>query len=377
MTDVEHDVGSVDFYWGLSAGGTHAALRRARDDEEIPSPEYCMVSYTTAMNGLWPGPEWMIDCGGSPVSIRTHGGHPADIDDYVEYLVDPPRKYARHGRGPLDIGTYALRDWPCEPAVRDALGISVVECQQRTLEDHIATLEAAEDAYVDAQPMAVLQGWDVEDYLVCIDRFREHGLITDTMALGTVCRRTTSEAVAEVREIAQRVRRNLPARVDLHGFGLKKTLLEDADALGIFDSVDSTAWDMWLNEAQRGGVSSGPPQSELDDDDWIDYDDDGDPRYTWKNIQLCYEGYRERLTELEIDDLDVVDDEADWLAFAEGLDGIAEDGYLQLACEDCETLLDPGRPDPLPDPGCETCAEYASVLRFWHESAHAEVMADG
>lgn len=365
--DVDHDCEAVDFYWGVASGGTHAALHRARDDPAVPTPDRLMVSFATKENKLWPGVEWMVDCGGAPESIKANGGYDATLAEYAEYLRDPPRKYKRSDDGELELGRYALRDWPCEPDVREELDCTVAELQQRTLTDHIRLLDRLEDdPQVDAQPVAVLQGWTAEDYLECIDMYRDHGLLTDVVGLGSVCRRNTAEAVDSVRTIAHRVRRNLPARVDLHGFGLKQTLLGNEGVVTAFDSVDSAAWEFAIRQATRNGSRKAPPVDELAYGDWADWDDEGNPRYTWQNIQTCYQGYRNRLNGLRTDPIepgDRVVTPAEWPGLVDRLDrGEAGDGYVLVECP-CGTVIDPGRPEPVPEVGCRHCERMA--LNLW------------
>jgi hypothetical protein len=151
-----------------------------------------MINWRTENNEVWAGSKWMIDSGGAPQTIKAHGGHPDTIDDYLSYIQNPPIKYGdeidpqrelpaqeRTDTGDIEIVQFALRDWPCEPDVQSALGLTVEQLQHRTLVDHINMMNRIEDMNLDAKPVAVLQGWTVEDYLDCIDMYRDHGLLTD------------------------------------------------------------------------------------------------------------------------------------------------------------------------------------------------------
>lgn len=368
--DVTHTTTDCTFYWGVASGSSHAALYRALDDPDLPTPEHAMVSFATKENGLWPGPSWMVDCGGAPDSVIANNGHAMSLREYIDYLRDPPRKYRRDEPGRVDPDIFALRDWPCEPNVREELGMTVEECQERTLVDHIRLLDAVEgDSSVRGEPMAVLQGWEIHDYLECIDTYRDHGLVTDTIGLGSICRKNTPAELERVREIAQRVRANLPARVNVHGFGLKQTMLEHDDALRCFDSVDSVAWPQYVRHASREGVRKDPPGPGESYEDWHDWNDEGNPRCTWRNYQQCFAGYHWKLSQLRpaqvrLDDV-VVSDEA-WADTLDELPKTADDdGYVMRRCI-CGTLIDPGRPDPVPEPGCRQC-EGAS-LRLWEHT---------
>jgi hypothetical protein len=352
---VDHDVDDVDFFWGVASGGTHAALKRAVDDADLPTPDHAMVSATTQINGIWAGPDWMVDCGGSPDSIKANGGHPLSISDYLDYLEAPPTRYG-DAADDVTLDRFALRDWPCEPAVRDILDASVDDLQRRTVDDHIRMLDALDSRDIDADPVAVIQGWDVDDYLRHVDMMRDHGLLTDHVGIGSVCRRGSP---GDIRDVVYRVRRNLPARVQVHGFGVKKSVLDAPDTLTVFDSVDSAAWENRLRWANKDGIQKSPPQSDLSYADWGFWDGDGNPRYKWENVQTCYLGYRDQIRRLTPDDADgeTVVDLADWGQVQTGLGdygGGNADGYPVLKCV-CGTLIDPGRPDPMPRPGCRFC----------------------
>lgn len=367
---VQHDLEDVDFYWGVASGGTHAALSRAHDFADLPDPEHQMVSFATQKNGVWEGPDWFIDSGGAPDSIRANGGHERPVSDYLDYLREPPTKYGCDADD-VSIERFALRDWPVEPQVRDALGLSVEDLQERTLKDHIRMMDAVEsDSRIDAQPVAVLQGWEPDDYLRCLDLFRDHGLVTDVVGLGSVCRRG---GLDDIQDVAHRVRRNLPARVDLHGFGLKQTMLDKPRSLAVFDSVDSAAWEYSLRQATKDGFETPPPLDGLDYEDWDDWDDRGNPRYTWGNLHKAYLGYRENVhafkrsgqTDWSDWGRDVqVTSLADWPQVVDDLAARGEDtdGYALLQCV-CGTVVDPGRPDASPDPGCRHCQR--SGINIW------------
>jgi hypothetical protein len=81
----------------------------------------------------------------------------------------------------------------------------------------------------------VLQGWELDDYLRCVELYESVGVDLDReelVGLGSVCRRqNTAEAARIVRALD-----GLP----LHGFGMKTSgLAVYADALA---SADSMAW---------------------------------------------------------------------------------------------------------------------------------------
>jgi hypothetical protein len=83
----------------------------------------------------------------------------------------------------------------------------------------------------------VLQGWDLGDYVACLERYRDGGLDLATEAvvgLGSVCRRQGTRSIAAV------VSELAGYGLALHGFGIKTTGLT-AYARQLV-SADSMAW---------------------------------------------------------------------------------------------------------------------------------------
>lgn len=356
----------VTVYWGVASGRSHATFRRHYEGEPAymgaPEPSHLMVSWRSAVNQVWAGPTWMIDSGGAPQTIIPSGGHPDSIEDYIDYLRNPPTRYG-DDIDDVSIEKFALRDWPCEPSVRQALGLSVEELQYRTLIDHINMMDRIEDEPIDAKPVAVLQGWEVEDYLTCIDLFRDHGLITDEIAIGTLCGRANTDVI---RNTAWRIARNLPGRCKIHGFGVKTAALGEPDVLRIFDSVDTAAWDIILRQATKDGIERGPPGGDYGD--WIEWDDRGNPRMTARNAWEVYRAYAQRLGAIQavetpkntrvvtLDQLfEFVDEPAP--------PGQRIDEYLIAECP-AGGFIDPGRPDPQYGPTDRFCERAELNIRM-------------
>lgn len=110
----------------------------------------------------------------------------------------------------------------------------------RTVNHHIKLLDLIEKYDISAKPIPVLQGWEVEDFLFCLDLFKEHALISDYMAIGSLCRRN---AVTDIRKIILTVREELKDSIKIHCFGTKISVLKDLAVWRAVYSVDSAAWD--------------------------------------------------------------------------------------------------------------------------------------
>lgn len=186
-----------------------------------------------------------IDSGGFFSSMRV-GRYTKTDREYLEYI------------GKVKPQFWTLRDFPCEPELLKKHSRSVDDHIRMTVENHVALLDLLPGYNIDAKPVPVLQGWRKEDYLHCIDEFKEAGLMSDYMAIGSVCRRT---AVENIREVIVAVRDNVPARVRLHGFGVKLTALRDLAIWNALYSVDSGAWDFEARWEKLRGTLSIPDAS--------------------------------------------------------------------------------------------------------------------
>jgi len=211
------DFGDLQMYWGTGSGSASKALRHMEEPD-------VMISYTTTQEP-WDGIENLfVDSGGYSLMLQT--GEHGPVSDYFEYIRDTGAAVA------------ALQDYPCEPEILSEYGRSVRDHQERTVERAVENLAYMQDHSIDAAPMAVLQGWETEDYLRCIDRFRDAGVLTDYIGIGSVCRRG---AETEIREIINQIASELPGR-NLHAFGVKQSILNYPDMREALDSVDSSAW---------------------------------------------------------------------------------------------------------------------------------------
>jgi len=187
-----------------------------------------LINYQTKISSSFKRKDYhkfvFVDCGGFSSSLIA-GGYRTSDEDYLKFV---QRVHA-------DV--FALRDYPCEPSILQKWHRTVAEHIEMTVEHHIRLLERCSD--VEAEPVAVIQGWKVEDYLDCIDRFREQGLILKYMGIGSICRRGSQK---EIRRIVTVIRGEL-GDVKLHGFGISLNALRYKDVWNSLYSADSGAWD--------------------------------------------------------------------------------------------------------------------------------------
>lgn len=170
---------------------------------------------------------WALDSGGfTELNLRGADAFAEGPGPYVAAV----RRY-RDEVGLLEWAAPA--DWMCEPAVLARTGLDVAEHQRRTVANYLDLRDLAPDLPF----VPVLQGWEADDYLRCLDLYAAAGvdlLAEPLVGVGTVCRRqdtTTGEAIfSRLAEFGLR----------LHGFGVKTTgLARYGDRLA---SADSLAW---------------------------------------------------------------------------------------------------------------------------------------
>lgn len=169
---------------------------------------------------------WVLDSGGYTQLSRPPHRWTITTDEYAEEV----ERFADEIGG---LDWVAPMDWMCEPNVRAGTGLSIAEHQHRTVENFLALRDRLGPLVV-----PVLQGWEPDDYLVCVALYAAAGVDLASEAvvgLGSICRRHQDAKIRVVlRELA-------PLELPLHGFGVRGSILADT-ADGLLASADSMAW---------------------------------------------------------------------------------------------------------------------------------------
>lgn len=168
---------------------------------------------------------WALDSGGFS-ELSMFGGWRTELTEYI----DATARYA------AEVGHLAWAspmDWMCEPFITAKTRLAVDTHQALTVEN-VALLRqiAPELPWV-----PVLQGWTIDDYLRCIERYVDAGIdpaIEPVVGVGSVCRR---QATAEIAEIFTEL---AGTGIACHGFGVKVLGVERYGHL--LTSADSMAW---------------------------------------------------------------------------------------------------------------------------------------
>lgn len=178
------------------------------------------------VKGLQPAvTDWALDSGGFS-ELASYGEWRTTPEEYVEAV----RRYGS------EIGRMvwaAPQDWMCEPVMLEKTGLTVDWHQRFTVQNFCVLRQMAPDLNF----IPVLQGWEMDDYLRCVDLYAQAGvdlLSFETVGVGSVCRRQHTTEIAEiVGELA-----SLGLR--MHGFGVKIQGL--AAYRDMLTSSDSMAW---------------------------------------------------------------------------------------------------------------------------------------
>ena len=263
-------IDGVDFYWGANAGQKRKAL--AKNDAP-----HVMTSYITQSNQPLPNKHnphpytlWW-DCGGSPHGflqgrLSETGDYVTSDAEYLQHVIDADEDQY------VERSLFSLRDYPCETSILSKHGRTVREHQDMTTDRHRSLLNLYDDRATAVEPVSVVQGWHVDDYLRHLDELRDAGCLTDYVAVGSVCAR---EDVYEVGRILVAVADAVPDSVDVHAFGIKGDALQFREVVDAVTSADSAAYDV--------GMSTVPSMRA-----------DGQS-YTWHDAVNAWSSWRTRL----------------------------------------------------------------------------------
>ena len=182
---------------------------------------------------------WIMDSGAFS-QIFNHGDHKLSPSEYAKQI----KRWSRCG---ILIRAVA-QDYMCEPFILEKTGRTVLEHQSMTLSRYKALINANDSEVV---ILPVLQGYDPEDYARHV---RDYGALLKENAwvgVGSVCKRNADPcAIYDVLDAILEVRPDLR----LHGFGIKKTSLQDDRIRSRLFSADSMAWS--FNARMSGRNSS-------------------------------------------------------------------------------------------------------------------------
>lgn len=216
--------------------------------------------------------DWIMDSGAFS-TILSHGGYPHPVSEYAEQI----RRWKGNGR----LLAAVSQDWMCEPhmlkrtAFKDGAikpdpaklvrpmpdGVDVLvhevaddelleACpdlnseqvrdrialhQRLTIERYDALLEENTGVYI----MPVLQGYAAAEYVAHLRAYGERLAPGAWVGVGSICKRNSNPW--SIWKVLDRIKEERPD-LQLHGFGLKTTSLEDRHIRELLATADSMAW---------------------------------------------------------------------------------------------------------------------------------------
>ncbi len=181
-----------------------------------------------------------LDSGGYGAAFYDDG-FKFSIDEYAELVQKIRPEY------------WATMDYPCEPNVRQ--GMTVNKRIALTIKNCQKLLSVGLPGCV-----PVIQGWELNDYLLCVELMRKANVIQPVMGIGSICRRGKQ---AEIVEIVRHLHKELP-QTQFHAFGVKINALKcnNGEILNYLHSIDTAAWQ--FNEKDEFGGWRPRTREEID-----------------------------------------------------------------------------------------------------------------
>jgi hypothetical protein len=212
------------FYYGISGTGT---------DLKIPIGTILVSVASLYSRGKFRIPdivgeydEIMLDWGGYSW-FHSHDAYPFTPMEYWRFVKDFISVYPKT--------TYvAMMDYPCEPSVLSARAFSN-KCR---IHSSIQNFRELINLPIEAEWMAVVQGYTRSEYSYCAALLHKFRLYTPLTAIGSVCQR---KGTGTIKEIIHHVVAQNP-NVDYHAFGLQIRALMDQNTKDLLYSSDSHVW---------------------------------------------------------------------------------------------------------------------------------------
>ena len=173
---------------------------------------------------------WIMDSGAFS-QISKDGEHSLTAGEYANQI----KRWSRCGI----LVRAVSQDYMCEDFILEKVGRTVAQHQKMTIDNYVQLDLIRKRMDLDVPIMPVLQGYEPEEYATHV---RDYGSLLKQNAwvgVGSICKRNSNpESVYYVLDAILKIRPDLR----LHGFGIKKTCLQDSAIRDRLFSADSMAW---------------------------------------------------------------------------------------------------------------------------------------
>lgn len=172
---------------------------------------------------------WIMDSGAFTI-VNKHGGYPEEPEEYAKEI----KRWSTNG----NLLAAVSQDYMCEEFVLNKTGLTIPDHQRLTIEryDHLLACDTG-GVYI----MPVLQGYSPQDYVSHIRQYGDRLAYGAWVGVGSVCKRNANPSA--IKAVLNAIKTERPD-LQLHGFGLKKTALKDAEILAYLKTADSMAWSL-------------------------------------------------------------------------------------------------------------------------------------
>lgn len=174
----------------------------------------------------FPANDWIMDSGAF-TTISKHKGYPYPVSEYAKQI----KRWKDNG----NLLCAVAQDYMCEAHMLKLTCLTVADHQRLTIERYDALL--AEDTGVLIMP--VLQGYSPSEYVSHIRQYGDRLKPGMWVGVGSVCKRNANPM--SIYMVLSAIKEERPD-LRLHGFGLKKTALQETIIRDMLYSADSMAW---------------------------------------------------------------------------------------------------------------------------------------
>lgn len=170
--------------------------------------------------------DWIMDSGAFS-EVSQHGGYRESVEEYAKQIM----RWKSNG----NLLAAVSQDYMCEPWILERTGLTVRDHQRLTVERYDALLRCETGCYI----LPVLQGYSPDDYVEHIRMYGERLTPGMWTGVGSICKRNGSPR--KILEVLMAIKLERPD-LRLHGFGLKKTSLDNVTIRALLETADSMAW---------------------------------------------------------------------------------------------------------------------------------------